>query len=407
LYVYLGFISQNWYNYLVAGSLLQVSIVAALILRFSKRERPLIGAWHLITSWSMVALAVSAIHANAGSEVATTILVTNLVIILQTIHPDRVMRGVILSVFISMACSVLAFYSPFPQAGNAIEGQILGWVARGSTLALLVLILMQFRSLTLASKLLISFLGVVVLISMTFNFIMSTTTTDTLTNQIGQDLYAVAESRSTLIGNLLSGHAENLTTLTLDDSIQDAIRTANKTYSGNEANDLNKILTIDDQWRTAVVNNEHTFVVDWPLNNEVARDLKNYQSLYPDNIETFTTDKKGALIGATNLTSDYYQADEAWWQTAYNNGQGNVYISLPVYDESAGAFSILIAVPVFDQQEGEIIGILRTTLSLDKLFATVQQVGTFGETGEVDIIFPAKPPMRLRHTSLKKPIQRF
>ena len=34
------------------------------------------------------------------------------------------------------------------------------------------------------------------------------------------------------------------------------------------------------------------------------------------------TDAKGAVIAATNKTSDYFQADERWWEEAYNNGKG-------------------------------------------------------------------------------------
>jgi GAF domain-containing protein/HAMP domain-containing protein len=402
LYIYLGITSKNWYNYLVAGAFLPVFVVAILIIHSGQTKRSKIGIWHLISSIILAALVISAVQASAGAEIGSALLVIILVLVIKTIPPEQAMRGAVIGAIASMACSVLAFYSPLPQIIASEAYLILTWVARGSTLAFLAVIMVQYRSLNLANKLLTAFLGIVVLISMTYNVTMSSMTTQTMTNQIGQDLHAVAASRSTLIGNLLSGQVENLKILALDDSIQNAIRTANTAYSGNEAKDLNNILALDQEWRTAVSENAHSFVIDWQLSNQVARDLQAYRSLYPDNVETFATDGKGALVGANNLTSDYYQADESWWQTAYNNGQGKTYISLPEYDESAKAISVLIAVPVFDKQKNEIIGILRTTLSLDKLFATVQQTGAFGKTGEVDIIFPANPTMRLHNLNFEE-----
>jgi len=56
--------------------------------------------------------------------------------------------------------------------------------------------------------------------------------------------------------------------------------------------------------------------------------LRAFRELYPYHIEVFVTDAKGALVAATNRTSDYYQGDETWWQnTAGENGR--VFVSSP------------------------------------------------------------------------------
>ena len=60
----------------------------------------------------------------------------------------------------------------------------------------------------------------------------------------------------------------------------------------------------------------------------------------------FVTDKYGALVASTNRTSDYYQADEDWWQAAYNNGEGAIYFGQPEFDESSQSFGIIMAVPI-------------------------------------------------------------
>ena len=86
------------------------------------------------------------------------------------------------------------------------------------------------------------------------------------------------------------------------------------------------------------------------------------------------------------ILSDYYQADEGWWIATYQNGEGNVYISQPEFDESAGALSILMSVPIYDTHQERFIGILRSTISIDDLIGVLSD--PIGETGEVDVFFP-------------------
>ncbi len=381
LYGYLGVVSQNWYNFIVAGAFALIVGVSVLIIVSRHAEHPAVGAWHFISTIVLAALLISAIQANAGSEIGSTVLILTLVLVIQVLPPNQAMRGAALGAVASLACGVLAFYSPLPQITNATAELIIVWAARVLTLAILALIMTQFRTLNLPNKILISFLSVVVLISMTFNIVMSSSTVNTMTDQVGQQLLRVAEGRSVVLGDYLNGRLEALQTLALDETIRQSVGAANDLKP-----DLAGILELDEEWRQVVASGVNNPLVTNRLSNSLSRDLLAFQSLSPENIEVFVTDQAGALVSATNLTSDYYQADEDWWISAFNAGDGDVYISQPEFDESAGALSILMAVPVYDTRHGNLIGILRSTISIDSLVDVLND--PIGETGEVDIYFP-------------------
>jgi GAF domain-containing protein/HAMP domain-containing protein len=373
LYIYLGISTENWYSYLVAGSFFLISFVAFVIDRTSQIERPIVGVWHLLATILLAALLISVIQANAGAEVGSAALIVVLVIVIQTLPPEHTVRGAIVGAIASLICGVLAFYSPLQQTTDTNADVAITWIARFATLAFLAMVMVRFRSISLANKLLISFLGVVVIISLTFNFVMTATTTDTLTNQIGQQLYSSADGRSILIGDYLNAQIEVLKTLALDETIRQSVIAANALEPK-----LEDILLLDEQWRQTVAAGTQDSFVNSRLTNSLSSNLRAFQAISPEHVEVFVTDNMGALVAATSMTSDYYQADEAWWQSAYR--ERDAYISLPVVDESVGVLSIQLAVPVYNTRQGDLIGVLRTTLSIDSLISIIDD--PIGDTGE-------------------------
>ena len=79
--------------------------------------------------------------------------------------------------------------------------------------------------------------------------------------------------------------------------------------------------------------------------------------------EIFVTNKYGVNIGSTGRTSDYYQADEEWWQNGKKYGLN---VSDINYDESADIFSIDIIARI-DDENGEFIGILKAVWNFEEI----------------------------------------
>jgi hypothetical protein len=82
--------------------------------------------------------------------------------------------------------------------------------------------------------------------------------------------------------------------------------------------------------------------------------------------ETFVMDNVGALVCATERTSDYWQGDEEKWTHSYNGGAGAIFIDRPRFDESAKATIALISIPVMDN--GKAIGAVTVGIRAEALF---------------------------------------
>ncbi|MEM8741471.1 MAG: PDC sensor domain-containing protein [Pseudomonadota bacterium] len=72
--------------------------------------------------------------------------------------------------------------------------------------------------------------------------------------------------------------------------------------------------------------------------------------------EIFVMDAVGLNVAASDLTSDYWQGDEAKWQQTYPAGPGAIHISEVEFDESAQRYQSQLSVAITDPQSGAVIG---------------------------------------------------
>jgi hypothetical protein len=171
----------------------------------------------------------------------------------------------------------------------------------------------------------------------------------------------------------------------LNELLKVNVSSANATYAGDAASTQRKIDKLDKQWIAGDTNDPF---VQRHITGNVAAALKAYRNNFSGNAEVFIIDKYGALVAANNRTSDYKQSDEDWWQVAWNEGKGGVYLGEPAFDESSQPFSVNIAVPIYEgNPQQQVIGILRTTFSLSQLAKLIDNV-RFGDTGRAYMLLP-------------------
>jgi hypothetical protein len=208
-----------------------------------------------------------------------------------------------------------------------------------------------------------------------------------LTRQVGENFQTGAEGLNHLVGAFFLEKVGQIQTLAVTDSLRQALAERNASYQGGRTEALAQIQASDAHWTGARDDDpliRRTTDPD-PAANPVAAQLATFLQAFPAHTELFATDRFGATVGATGRLSDYYQADEAWWQAAWADGRGNTYISNPQFDESAGVAALLIAVPVVKSQGGEVIGVLRSTLIVDELFQLLAEI-SYGETGRAALL---------------------
>lgn len=249
------------------------------------------------------------------------------------------------------------------------------------------LIYRNFSSYTLRGKLTIGMILVAVVAVWTIAVSVNTLARNFLQEESGDHLRTFVQAQGLAIGTTLAQQVSNLQSFSLNQTLQSSAQASNATYRGSAVAVQSELAEIDHAWIEASA--DDPLITD-VLDNNLASELLEYRNIFPNNVELFVTDRYGALLAATNRTSDYYQADETWWQEAYNNGQGGVYISQPAFDESSGVLALKLAVPIFAHEDAtEIVGVLRSTYELGAL-ADILANARFDETGKIDLFLPGE-----------------
>jgi len=246
--------------------------------------------------------------------------------------------------------------------------------------------LLRFNNWPIAAKLIAIMILIAVLPLAATSALNANSTSRALRTQIGESFAQVSTSTADQIARTLAANIHPLETVSLSHSVWKELEKSNQTYTGTEESILSQIAELDEQWMAAPDSSPliQNAIADDEQVNPTADILHDFRELFPQHVEVFATDRYGALVGSTNRTSDYYQADEGWWQTAWNNGEGAIYIGDPEFDESAGITAVNIAVPV-KSHEGEVVGVLRTTLDIQSIIDVVTQVKV-GQTGHMTLV---------------------
>jgi methyl-accepting chemotaxis protein len=147
------------------------------------------------------------------------------------------------------------------------------------------------------------------------------------------------------------------------------IQKSNLEFSKNpKIDDL--IASRESEWVASVKSGKSLVLSKELIENTLAKSLKlqteYYNKNYGYNIfpEIFVTNQYGASIASTDVTSDYIQSDEEWWQKAK---ESRVYFSDVVFDESSKTYSIEIALRIDDDAD-KFLGVLKVIYDIRDLY---------------------------------------
>lgn len=134
-----------------------------------------------------------------------------------------------------------------------------------------------------------------------------------------------------------------------------------------------RVAAIESRWTALTPQDEPLRSI---LANDIAQRLHAFQSLNPLFAEIFVTDIKGQLVAATNKTTDYWQADEPWWQNALRATAGHACVEGVHFDESARVYSIDVALPLrqFNPPDQKPLGVLKGVINASPLFSAVPRI---------------------------------
>jgi len=144
----------------------------------------------------------------------------------------------------------------------------------------------------------------------------------------------------------------------------EAIKAQNAKHAGLAQADID---ALDKTWRAETGAAEKP-MIDGVLANALSAYLakvkEDSRGLYT---EIFVMDNKGLNVGQSDVTSDYWQGDEAKFSETYGKGAGAVHISEVEQDESTQTFQSQLSMTVVDPATGEAIGAVTFGINVDLL----------------------------------------
>lgn len=174
-----------------------------------------------------------------------------------------------------------------------------------------------------------------------------------------------ARSAADLISVYLNSEIDKMHTIISSPLKRRTIRLRNNEYQNLDAASIQKAFAyMDAQW--SIVPSSDLVVTDY-TENFIGMELNAVSKTDPYIAEIIITDRYGGLVAASDKTSDFYQADEAWWQQAYDEGRGKTIIGEPAFDESAGVMGLEVSLPI-RESSGKTIGVCKFVLEISKFF---------------------------------------
>jgi hypothetical protein len=149
-----------------------------------------------------------------------------------------------------------------------------------------------------------------------------------------------------------------------NDVVIQAVKTQNAKHAGLSQADID---AMDKDWR-AQTGASSKPMIDAVLGNALSNFLKQQQDGAQGVVtEVFVMDNLGLNVGQSEVTSDYWQGDEAKWQKTYQAGADAIFIDEVEMDESTQAFQSQLSMSIVDPATGEVIGAITVGVNIDAL----------------------------------------
>jgi hypothetical protein len=143
-----------------------------------------------------------------------------------------------------------------------------------------------------------------------------------------------------------------------------AVKAQNAKHAGLSQADIDNM---DKDW-IAQTDAGSKPMIDAVLGNALSQFLQQQQGAAGGVVtEIFVMDNRGLNVGQSEITSDYWQGDEAKWQKTYQAGADALFIDEVEMDESTQAFQSQLSMSIVDPASGEVIGAITVGINIDAL----------------------------------------
>ncbi len=380
-FLIMGWQSQSWQMTVMGEAAISAVIAATVSFVLIRRGRVQAAAWLIVIAVLLILTIGPFLLKGTGLLLGIAAVILGASIAGQ-IFPERQVERVIFASIGIAALNILVdlFGSTARLQAPNIVIVVLSVFLGFATLFFGYNFIRQFKNYSLRIKLIVGLISVAVLSTAAVSLAINRIAENEMESLVYASVNSQARATSVTIGNEMSKQVELLKTLALNDALVNAVKDANAKYPDDPAKVKEDIAQRDQQWRAAdVAKNNNDPLVQAALSSPAAKGLIFFRVVFADYAEVVITDKYGALVAATNRTTDYNQADKDWWQAA---NRGTNYISTL----DSISYGVIIAVPILNEN-GNVVGILRATYRVSGMMKRLANVRT-GETSNISLLFP-------------------
>jgi GAF domain-containing protein/HAMP domain-containing protein len=395
-YAFLAWQLQAWQMAVLAGIIVAFAGLMVVSLVLIRGHRITLAGWLMLGGMMAIFSAANFLVGDLGVVLGLSLLLLTVAIGSQTLPQGGVARALLLSAVIGAAIMLADLFLPLAYQ---LDVPVLQTFIPGITAVLVaifaVFIVREFRNYSLRAKLIVSFVTVALLSVALTGGVLEGSLRLLLVDDIGANLSSLANLAAQSIVVAIDHEGDLLRTISNDPVLLETVDVANGSAPLSEA----QIRVLDERWRAqsaAGLLTDPQFMA--VLESKPAVKLREFQNTFPYHVEMFLTDRQGVNLAATNLTTDYYQADEEWWQVAF---AGGFYIGQPELDESSQKVGLIMALAVVDET-GAVAGILRTTLDQTVLIEPLAR-SQIGQTGRAHVLLPNGLELKYEHDAAGTP----
>ncbi len=204
--------------------------------------------------------------------------------------------------------------------------------------------------------------------------------------QAGENLKTLAEINAERVGNELDLQVDVLTSLgRREDIVLEALDQANDNYPEGARDRFAWLVDLETQWQQS--SRSSPFVRQY-MSSDQSDVLNKFRGSNPTHTDILLTDRYGGIVAAQGeKPENFFHGDEVWWQVAWNEGTGGLYVGDLAVHPATKIATVRVAVAVFDPRTNQTVGVIASTYEL----STIQQIFSVAMeqiSGNIQLISP-------------------
>ncbi|PIQ88624.1 MAG: hypothetical protein COV72_07375 [Candidatus Omnitrophica bacterium CG11_big_fil_rev_8_21_14_0_20_42_13] len=210
----------------------------------------------------------------------------------------------------------------------------------------------------------ISLLYIITAIMMAISFIFGYSWESRfLRRTIGAHHQKIAAVTAGHFSSMIDEKAKVISAYNSDMLWRNAAKEANLRYESLSREEIKAMLLDNDSRWIGEKNGDGTDLIRQITDSQVSREMQSIVNEDETISEIILTDKYGGLVAASGEASDFYQADEPWWQEVFNDPAGGLVINDIRFDESANSWVMPFSIALKDT-DGEFSGVSKASVNL-------------------------------------------